>query len=481
MPDAAAGSIDSVDDARRPNVLFILSDEHDPAASGPYGHPRVRTPHLDRLAREGTVFERAYCTSPMCVPSRLSLLSGRYRHQIGAWDNEVVMPSSYRSWGHHMRAAGYETVLAGRTHFNGADRLLGFDHRLSDDLGFWYHEGDRAPNRSPGWRRGSNSHASECGPGDHPHTRHDDDVTDRCAAFLEDAAARRDAGDARPWLLYCGFMHPHFPLLAPPEYLALYPPESVPLPHAWDEPVETQHPVIRHLRWSFRNEAPLPEQTLRLAVASYWALVTLLDERIGRLLDALDRTGLAENTVVVYASDHGEMAGQHGIWQKQCFYESSVRVPLQMRIPATVASRLPAPLPARVTADVSLMDALPTLRQLAGLPTIDDLPGRSLLAVANDERRGDLSERPMFAEYHSQGMLRGGFMLKRGRWKYCHYVGERPQLFDMTDDPYEDNDLAGDPRHAQLVADLDATLRSVCDPAAVDEAARADQAQRRAR
>ncbi|MBI3974269.1 MAG: sulfatase-like hydrolase/transferase [Chloroflexi bacterium] len=365
---------------RPPNVLVVLSDEHTPFATGCYGHPQVQTPHLDRLAADGTLFENAYCNSPMCVPSRLSLLSGRYVHQIGAWDNGTVPSADFTTWGHYLGAAGYETVLCGRTHWNGSDRLHGFERRLVDDR------------------------------------------------------------------------------------------------ESWNEPVENQHPAIRHLRWSFRNDQPLPEELERRATASYWALVTFVDDLVGRLLDVIDGSPLRHNTVVLYTSDHGEMAGHHGIWQKQCFYEPSVRVPLLLRLPprldATGSWR-----GRRVAENVSLVDVLPTLLELAGAEVPPDLPGQSLLEVA---RQGaDTPRRAVLSEYHAQGMLTGGFMLKRGDFKLCHYVGHAPQLFDVGADPLERRDLAADPAYASIGQELERNLRRIVDAEAADAQARADQEARR--
>jgi len=330
----------------------------------------------------------------MCVPSRLSLMAGQYVHQFGAWDNGVIPGPSFRTWGHHLREAGYTSVIAGRTHFNGPDRLLGFDRRLTDDLDFWLDHSGRPPRRTTEWRRPSNSHVTEHGPGDHVHTRHDVAATDAAVDFL------RDPGP-EPFLLYVGYMHPHFPLVAPPSYRALYDPADVELPSAGSD----EHPVISLLRHGFRNDEPLTEVQLREATVCYWALISHLDHQIGRLLAAVP-----DDTVVIYTSDHGEMAGHHGIWQKQCFYEPAVRIPLLLRHPSLH--------PGRNDDHVSLVDVLPTLRDIAGLTPDPELPGRTLL---------DPVDRPVLSEYHAQGMVDGGFMLKSGPWKYCYYgAGQQP-------------------------------------------------------
>lgn len=453
-----------------PNILVILSDEHAWNALGCYGHPTVRTPHLDRLSRQGWTFDNAYCNSPMCVPSRLSLFSGRWPWQVGAWDNGVIPGDDYTTWGERLGKLGYETVLCGRTHFNGPDRTLGFDRRLCDDLEDWLAESGRAPDRSAAWRRASNSHVSENGPGEHLYNEYDTEITERAEGYLRERA--RQPG-AQPWILYCGFMNPHFPLIAPPDLYASYQGSPTPTPTGWNAPLAQQHPVIRHLRWSFRNDQPLDPETQRRATLSYWSLVTRLDDHVGQLLGVVDSTPLCEDTVVIYTSDHGEMAGAHGIWQKQCFYEDSVRIPLIVRLPSQVAGE---ELPGRVPENVSLIDLEPTLLDLAG-GRDPEAPGESLLGIARSAPQ--VPSRTVFAEYEAQGMLRAGFMVKRGARKYCWYAGDRPQLFDLDLDPREEHDLAAEDAYAGVLGRLDGELRRIVDPEAVDVESRRDQAGRR--
>ncbi len=433
---------------------------------GNSGHPVVRTPHLDRLAAQSYTFDNAYCNSPICTPSRLSLLTGRYPHQIEAWDLGAIADRQHQTWGDYLTDAGYETVLCGRTHFNGTDRLLGFSDRLLDDLPRWRNTSGRPPRRTPDERRGSNSHVAECGPGDHEHTRYDQNAANLAVDFLcERAAAPND----KPFLLYCGFMHPHFPLIAPPEFYALYNPDTLELPDTWNEPLESQHPIIQHHRWAWRNDIPPPEDTVRCALASYYALVSSLDAQIGRILEAIDTSSLREDTVVIYTSDHGEMAGHHGIWQKQCFYEPAVKVPLILRLPSGETGR--------VAQNVSLVDILPTLLEIAGLETPSDLPGDSLLEIARHE--ADETTRSAFSEYHHTGMLNAGFMLKRGNYKLCHYVRSEPQLFNISTDPLENNDLASKPEYATIRTAMEAALREIINPEREDARAKENQRSRR--
>ena len=452
---------------RRPNILVIMSDEHDPAVMGCSGHPLVQTPNLDRLAGEGTRFDNAYCNSPICVPSRMAFFTGNYCHRIGVWDLGSPLRAEIPTFGHYFTAAGYETVLCGRTHMPGAERLHGFGTRLYDDLDSW--RSRQAPRRTPEARRGSNSHVTECGPGRGAWYDYDTTVADLSTRFLQAKAAH--PAEERPWLLYSGLMYPHFPLTCPPEYYRRYDPDTVTPADLRGETLEDQHPAIRHLRYCFRNEQIVPEPVQRMALASYYGLVTLVDDLIGAMLQVIDGSPLRDNTVVLYVSDHGEMAGQHGIWQKQCFYEASVRVPMILRTPHGAAGQ-------RSDANVSLVDVLPTLLDLAGLKIPSGLPGSSLAPLRSGT--GD-AERVVFSASHAQGMLEGGYMIRRGDYKYNYYVGHEPQLFDLREDPGEFTDLAADPRHAPVRADLHRELLAIADPERISDQALRDQQERRRR
>jgi choline-sulfatase len=396
------------------------------------------------------------------------MLTGRYPHQIEAWDLGAILDRRHKTWGDYLAAADYETVLCGRTHFNGTDRLLGFSNRLLDDLPRWYNTKGNPPRRTADDRRGSNSHVTECGQGDHEHTRYDRQVTDLAVNYLHKKAV---SPSDKPFLLYCGYMHPHFPLIAPPEFFSWYDPDTLELPDTWNEPLESQHPVIQHHRWAWRNDIPPPEDTVRCALACYYALVSALDAQIGRVLEAIDTSPLRENTVVIYTSDHGEMAGSHGIWQKQCFYESAVKVPLMLRLPSGKTGR--------VKQNVSLVDVLPTLLEIAGQKKPYDLPGESLLEIAKHQT--DETTRAVFSEYHHMGMLNAGFMLKRGNYKLCHYVGSQPQLFNVDVDPLENDDLALKSECAAIRSELEDALHVIVDPDFEDARAKENQETRRSK
>lgn len=450
--------------AARPNILVLMSDEHDPSVCGCYGNSIVHTPALDHLAEMGTLYSRAYSSAPMCVPARMSFLSGRYPGDVNVWDNGSTLGSEFPTFASYLSAAGYETVLCGRMHMLGADRNHGFGLRLYDDMLDWTSP-RQTPRRVPEARRGSNSHVTECGPGHGSWQSYDATCFDLAARYLN---MKAEQPQPQPWMMVVGCMFPHFPLIAPENLYRLYEHAEIPLPDTRFEPVEQQHPAIAQLRRCFRNDCPLDDAVACTALKSYYALVTLVDQYVGQLIDIIDGSALKDNTVILYLSDHGEMAGRHGIWQKQCFYENAVRIPILLRLPDDLRSVYP--LQKRIDAPVSIVDVFPTLLQLAGAAPVKGLPGISLLSPE--------PERAIFSEYHAQGMLNAGYMLQDGTYKLCYYVNGEPQLFDLADDPDEKHDLHGNSRYAEIENELIFMLKLICDPEKRDARAKRDQQKR---
>ena len=315
---------------RPPNVLVIMSDEHDPAVMGNSGHPLVQTPHLDRLAAAGTVFDSAYCNSPICVPSRMAFLTGNYCHRIGVWDLGSPLRAEIPTFGHYFTAAGYDTVLCGRTHMPGDDRLHGFGTRLFDDMHSW--RSRTAPRRTPEARRGSNSHVTECGPGRGAWYDYDTTVADLSTRFLKSqgGAPRRRAPVA-------AVQRADVPAL--PAYLsarvlpALRPGDGGARRPARGDAggASTRSSATCATTSATKRSCRSPYSVWRWPATTAWS--RWWTTWSAPCLQVIDNSPLRDNTVVLYVSDHGEMAGQHGIWQKQCFYEASVRTPMILRTP----------------------------------------------------------------------------------------------------------------------------------------------------
>jgi choline-sulfatase len=455
---------------RPTNVLVILSDEHTRRVLGSYGNRIVRTPHLDALATRGTRFASAYCQTPICVPSRGSLATGRWPHAIDSWDNATpYVGTEASSWGHRLTAQDHRVTTVGKLHYRRADDPSGFsDQRVPlhvvDGTGDLYGllRGDMPP------RPQSLRHVIEARAGESEYVRYDRAIADTAAQWLREEADA--AGRRKPWVLFVGFVSPHFPLVVPDAYFGLYHQDELPLPVAWTDAKWSRHPVHELHRHQLGLTTPLDEATVRRAIAAYYGLVSFLDEQIGRVLDALAESGFGDSTRVIYTSDHGEMLGGHGLWWKSTMFESAVTVPLVVAGADVPAGRV-------VRTNAMLVDLYPTLLEMVGAAPSGadaDLPGRSLVALAREPD----ADRQAFSEYHAIFSRRGTFMLRLGRWKYVHHVDGPPELFDLDTDPDELLDLALDPGHDNVRRSCAAELARLVDAQAVDARARAHQRRR---
>jgi choline-sulfatase len=472
----------------RPNILVIMSDEHAPMYSHAYGHARIETPHMDALAARGTLFRDAYCPSPLCVPSRAAFVAGKHVHRIGAYDNGAPFPSETVTFPHLLRAAGYEVVLDGKMHFVGPDTLHGFERQLTRDA----HRQPDAPTITG--REWSDPHPAggarprerieSAGPGRAAHLDFDDEVEEAALEWLRARGAPGGRGGRRdgPWCLVAGFLAPHFPLIVPEPYFNRYYPDNVDLPAFPPDHLAGQHPAHERVRRTF-NLYDYSEEQIRVARAAYYGLVTYMDDKIGRLVGALRETGQLEDTLVVYTSDHGELAGDHGLWWKNSFYEQASRVPLILSWPGA-PQRVPAG--ARFGGAVSLLDLTRTLIDVAGAPDPGalDLDGDSLLpplgALAGGDADGAaaLWKDEVIVEYYGHATNRPQRMLRAGRWKYAYYHGEPAELYDLVADPQEFRNLAGGPEVAAIESALRRRLLADWDPEAVEEAVRRSQRAR---
>lgn len=445
------------------NLVFVMSDEHNPRILGAAGHPIVKTPHLDRLAARGIYFRDAHCNSPICVPSRASFATGHYVHRIRFWDNGSPYDGSVRGWGHRLIDTGHRSVSIGKLHYRSADDPNGFDDEImplhvvdgvGDLLGML-----RRP--SP-VRTACKKLAEELGPGDSSYAGYDRRITQAAKDWLRDEAPKRD----KPWVLFVSLICPHFPLVAPRQFYDLYPPESLALPQRRDSAAHPFYDAMR--RCMPYDEAFADDATRRRALANYFGMVSFVDHNVGEILSAIEANGLADTTRVIYTSDHGDNLGTRGLWGKSTMYYESAGVPLIMAGPDIArgkACRTP----------VTVVDAYPTILECVGEPATEEdktRPGRSLFAIAD----GAHADRAVLSEYHAVGATTGVFMIRQDRWKYVHFVGLKPQLFDVVADPLETRDLAGDADYGRALADCEARLREICDPEAVDRLAFADQA-----
>lgn len=450
------------------NLIVIVSDEHDARYMGASGHPFVQTPNLDRLAARGRRFASASTPSPICVPARAAMATGLYSHQTGYWDNAMAYDGAVAGWGHALQRSGIRVESIGKLHYRGADWPTGFDRQhmpmhISAGKGMiWGSIRDPLPLIPH--RDRPRMIGEYVGPGESDYSRFDSAVTEQTVNWLEDAAAKPDE---KPWVLFVGLVSPHFPLIAPPEFAALYPGELVPEPKLRPETGYRRHPWVQimHDYWP-HDDGFHGDQERTTALRMYFALCSFLDHNVGRILESLDSTGLSATTRVIYASDHGDNLGSRGMWGKSTLYQESVAVPLIIAGPDVT--------PGVERTPVSLVDLHPTILEAVGVRAGDGIerPGASLLS------QGPLDpDRVVLSEYHAVGAASGAFMVRKGRWKYHHYVGFRPELFDLEADPEELNDLASNPAFRDVVEDLRGELEAICDPEVVDAEAKADQAR----
>jgi len=452
------------------NLIFIMSDEHNKRVLGCHGHPMIKTPNLDALAARGTDFTSAYTNCPICVPARAAFATGQYVHRIRYWDNAIAYDGKIPSWGHRLMEQGHHVTSIGKLHYLDSDaKRNGFDEEIlplhivngvGDLLGMIREELPR--------RVGAMKLGPEAGRGESEYTKYDRSIADETVKWLKHKAP---ALKAKPWALYVGFVSPHFPLIAPPQFYDLYPEDAVPLPILYEKSQRPQHPFLDAFRASqCYDDGFLDIAMVRRAITAYFGLTSFMDDNVGKILRALEETGLMNNTRVVYTSDHGDNLGARGLWGKSTMYEESAGIPMMIAGPGIPAGSV-------CDTPVTLADGFPTfIHALGAKPHPDDakLPGNSLIDIA----QGLVPARTILSEYHAAGSMCGAFMIRHGQWKYIHYATVPPMLFDLKNDPLELRDLGRDPAFKAVVAECEQVLRKVVDPDAAHRLAMADQKAR---
>jgi choline-sulfatase len=425
------------------NLLVVLVDQLVPFLTGPYGDRVVQTPALDRLAADGIRFDAAYTPYPLCSPARAALMAGVHASTLECWDNASVFHADVPTVAHHLTNAGYETVLSGKMHFVGPDQLHGFRRRLTTDV--YPASMDWVPTQDEDGRFVRGGHARLYVPprvGVAPWTKFlafDEETHFRALEFIR---GRSHTEHDEPFFLVASYHHPHDPFVVTQELWDLYDGVEVPLPERRD-PNYTSMDVWANEAHETEDVAALDDpEALRALRRAYYGLVTYVDRKLGELVRALEETGQADDTAIVFTSDHGDMLGERRMVQKRTFYEWSVRVPLVVRLPRAERGG------EAVASPVSLLDLAPTLLDLGGVPEDDRTPldGQSLLAASDD--------RIVFSEYHVEKVRAPCFMARKGRYKLVHVHGHDERLFDVASDPGEWDDLLGRPELAEVEREL---------------------------
>lgn len=445
----------------RPNLVLYMSDQHAYRYAGFMGHPIVRTPNLDRIARRGVVFTSTYCGSPVCTPSRAGLLSGVYPSDVNSFGNSTVWDGSVPAWPALLRDAGYLTFGTGK--MDCSDRHdMGFSRAVHISNGHEYHPDITAFFRRPLCCRVDERRVID-GHGRQERYRHDTRVMQTTIDFI-----RGQKGATTPWAAYCGGVMPHSPYIGLEDLFGYYL-NRVGMPNIPPGSLEELPFIYQQLR-HFKNIAtPIPDERIRRARAGYYAMITEVDENIGRIWDALEQTGQLENTVFVYCSDHGESLGEHGLWMKNNLYDVASRVPLVMAgagIPRGV----------RVDTPVAHVDLTRTILGWGGAKLDPRLRGHSLVPLMH----GTAGDHPgwAYSESHSEGNCTGSFMIRKGDWKYYHISWQSGALFNLAEDPDEFHNCLHEPRARPVVEELQAILRSQVEPEKVTERAFAAQRAR---
>lgn len=456
---------------KRPNILFIMADQmaapilplHDAASP-------IKLPNLMQLASEGVVFDSAYCNSPLCAPSRFTLVSGQLPSKIGAYDNAADFPGDVPTYAHYLRRMGYRTALAGKMHFCGPDQLHGYEERLTSDIYpadyGWAVNWDE-PEERLSWYHNMSS-VLQAGPCVRTNQLDfDEEVVFKAQQYMYDHVR---AGSNQPFCLTVSMTHPHDPYTIPEEFWNLYEGVDIPLPSQTIDQAEQDPHSQRLLRVIDLWDKPLPEHKIKDARRAYFGACSYIDSNIGKLLKTLKDCNLAEDTIIVFSGDHGDMLGERGLWFKMHWFEMAARVPLLVHAPKRFAAH-------RVSQSVSTMDLLPTLVELAGGTLEAGLPldGRSLLGHLDGSGGHD----EVIGEYMAEGTTSPLMMIRRGTYKFIYSELDPLLLFDLSQDPQERENLAASPDHQALLSSLIDEAKARWDIPAIHQATLASQRRRR--
>ncbi len=426
---------------QRPNVLFLICDDLNCDLSC-YGHPKVQSPNIDRLAARGVRFDNAYCQYPLCGPSRASFMSGLYPDQTLIHRNAIYLREhlpNVTTISQMFRDHGYFATRIGKIYHYNVPKHIGTSGH--DDPYSWNYtinprgrdveEEDQIFSLRAGSFGGTLSWLAADGT--------DKEQTDGIAATEAIAQLEKYAREDRPFYLAVGLYRPHTPFVAPKKYFDLYPIDEIEVPDVPDGYLQMLPKPARGSITRKKEQVNLDPNLARQAIQAYYASITFADAQLGRILDALQRTGLDENTVVIFTSDHGYHMGEHGHWQKNTLFENAARVPLIVAGPGVEAKGNPSHAPAE------MVDFYPTLAELCGLQPPSFLSGVSLAPVLKDP---EARPRDSALTQYNQG-----YSLRTDRYRYTEWgdKGNRgSELYDHRHDPKEMNNLAGAPEHDEI-------------------------------
>ena len=422
---------------KKPNILFLMTDQHSMRVLGSYGNQIIKTPNLDKLANEGVVFKSNYSQNPICLPSRASLITGKMPSSLGIFGNDGIL-SEKTTMATVFKAQGYEVAWLGKEHWGATNAEVGFGN-LNAEAHEAFKEKYRPLNnlRKNIGRLPQNASAYKLSENEDYEAL----VTDHAIKFLEN-------NTTKTFFLGVSFKKPHFPFMCHQKYFDLYK-DIVDMPEVTPDMIEALSINEKKTIEKYKLDE-MSSAEIKHARAMYYGMVTYIDEQFGRVLEKLNELGLRENTIIVYTSDHGEMAGEHGLWYKNSFLEASVAAPLIFSYPKTL------PVNKKINASSMLLDIFPTLCDLSDIGQPNDLEGKSLLPLMNGIENADNSDRVAYSEMYRSST---GIMVRKGKWKYIRYNSEKEYLYDIDTDPREINNLINSTQHQAIIREL-STLAS---------------------
>ncbi len=457
---------------RRPNVLVVMTDEQKATAIRLYGNPDLQTPTLERLAAQGILYSYAFCPHPLCVPSRVSFWTGRYPHSTGSRTNETLMSDGETTAFDLWRAQGYVTGLIGKNHCFQPHQTGAFDAFLDISHGGPAQPRNAREQALKAFLTDGRNWAGKTQAPVNPFPREECTTGLVCRASCDFIREHRD----EPFVLWTSIPDPHWPLTSPEPYASMFPPEKVTLP-PWVSGEMEGKPERHRVYWEMMQLATESEADVRRMIAMYYGMIRFIDDGVKMILDTLEETGLREDTIVVFCSDHGDLMGEHCLTEKGgMMYDCLVRVPLILSWPGHL------PEGHRDENLVSLIDVAPTLLSLTGLNAPLAVQGSILPPLPGSQPRD-----AVFAEYAAGGprvtlehIRRFPFvegrrrvyaylrereaegrphMVRTHRWKYVHDpMGDMDELYDLQSDPWELHNLAGYSAYAAVIAEMQRKL-----------------------
>lgn len=457
--------------ASKPNILIIMVDQLNGTLFPDGPAEWLHVPNLKKLAKNSARFAKNYTSSPLCAPARASFMSGQLPSRTGVYDNAAEFPSSIPTYAHHLRSAGYYTCLSGKMHFVGADQLHGFEERLTTDVyppDFGWTPDYRKPGERIEWWYHNLGSVTGAGVAEITNQlEYDDEVAFHACQKIRNLSRRKED---RPWCLTVSFTHPHDPYVARRKYWDLYEDCEHLEPEVSAIPFEQQDEHSKRLFLANDyTRFDIKPQDIKRSRRAYFANISYIDDKIGEIMEALEGGRMAEDTIIVFCSDHGDMIGEKGLWFKMSFLEGSARTPLMI----SAADMQPG----LVSEPVSNLDINPTLCALAGVDMSSIMPwtdGEDITPLSRGKKRSQ----PVPIEYAAEGSYAPMVCLVDGPYKFISCELDPPQLFDLANDPHEMTNLADDPAHAKAFKHLSALAADKWDLGKFDAQVRASQAAR---